>query len=160
MKRLSACLTVLALFLLASCSSTSAPTNTTQAATNQQMIAPTPTPTPDGYLQTDDTGVVWVHWIEANSQLSGTWSTAQLESGQIAYHDFGLTGIHNEQTGAISITITVLGISTVMSGTLKGGVLNLDLQQDGQTKHKTLNAASNADYQKALNAFKAQHPGS
>jgi len=155
LKRLFACITLLAIFLLAGCGSAIGPAATTQAP----KPTPTLTPTPDGYLDNESTQVEWAHWTESSAgQLAGTWNAATLQDGKIQYADFVLTGVHNDQTGSIGLTLTLASIATSADGTLQNGTLALQMQENGTTKHLTLHAASNADYQTALNAFKAKYP--
>lgn len=112
---------------------------------------------PDGYLQANNTEVVYIRWTEANGRLSGTTSSTTLQNGKIVTHDLPFTGILNDSTGAISITITMIVITFEAHGTLQNNVLNLQTQMNGQSMHNTFLGVSDADYQTALNAFKAKH---
>ena len=128
-------------------------------------LPPTPQPTPtlqpiDGYLSVEADNVAWVKLVISDAgSVSGQWVANNLSSaGKSQQVVFPLSGTF-AKSGAISLTLQgPLGVSINTTGTLKGNVLALDMEQGGATKHKVLNGTSTDQYQTALAAFQKKYP--
>ena len=148
----------IALFILAGCSS---PISSAVPVSPTPTLAPTPTPTIDGYLSAEEDNIAWVKLVVADSgNVSGQWIGNDVSSsGAGEQLVFALSGTYAKANNAISMNLQgPLGVNIPITGTLKNNVLDLQLQQNGATKHRTLNGASEAQYQTALSAFQAKHP--
>jgi hypothetical protein len=109
--------------------------------------------TPDGYLTTDATDVVFVQWQEDQSHhLSGSWQQIQENTADqtVSSTDVGITGVIDGSH--ITITFTELGTNYTLLGTLSGDNSTLTLQvpdQNGYIGTAVFHAASVADYNNA-----------
>lgn len=114
--------------------------------------------TPDGYLATNADTVSFVQFTEKDNQLSGHIQDVtetndippQTKSSTAAF-----TGIQNGSS--VTITISIFGFSSSVTGTLDGDTLTLEIpQQDGQLQNETFNGASIQQYNQAIDTLQKQ----
>jgi len=150
---------LLVLFLFAGCGGSNSPSDTPQPQTPSGGGGSNPSYLNDN--QEQDTEVLYIQWTKSNGQLTGSWNDAILQTNTIGYTNLPITGTYDSGTGAINfIRRNTDGSETPISGTIQNNKLVLQTQQNGQPINRTLHVAVYLDYQQALSAFRAKHPGS
>lgn len=110
---------------------------------------------PDGYLATDTSSAYFIQFTETNNQLSGHIQGIGITNDvppQTKTFSTAFTGI--QSGSSVTITISVFGFSSSVTGTLYGNTLTLAIaQQDGHLKNETFNGASIQQYNQAVDAL-------
>ena len=111
---------------------------------------------PDGYLSSNQDGLVWVTWTEKDGSLTGQWNSDTVQDGKANYLTYPVTGTHNNNQIALTIQAGIVNIPA--AGTLANTILTLQASFGGQAKSVTLHGASISDYNAALKLFQLHHP--
>jgi len=110
---------------------------------------------PDGYLATDTNSTYFIQFTSSNNQLSGHIQGVEITSDvppRTQSFSTAFTGIQNGSS--ITITISVFGFSSSVTGTLINNMLTLGIpQQDGHLKNETFIGASIQQYNQAVDGL-------
>ncbi len=110
---------------------------------------------PDGYLATDTNSVYFIQFTSSNNQLSGHIQGVQITGDvppQTQSFSTAFTGIQNGSS--VTITVSLFGFSSSVTGALNNNSLTLDIpQQDGHLKNETFIGASLQQYNQAVNTL-------
>ncbi len=113
---------------------------------------------PDGYLATDTNSVTFIQFTTKNNQLSGSIEGIE-ETNDIPPRTRSFTEAFTGTQNGSSVTLTVsfLGISSSVVGTLNDNTLVLDVpQQDGHLQNETFNGASTQQYNQAVDTLQSK----
>lgn len=99
-----------------------------------------------GWISTGEDSAAFVQWVEISGSIQG-----QIQQFSIAEDSFstGFTGMRSDSR--VSLTITALGVSTTIVGTLQGNLLTLAFPvRDGQLVTATFRPGTVEDYSRAV----------
>jgi hypothetical protein len=117
---------------------------------------------PRSYVAADDTGALFVQWVEHDSTMNGTYQVTSVDAtsgtAEVTSQSLDFTGI---QDGS-HITMTfhgLLGATSTINGTLSFRTLTLEIPQpSGEIQSVVLVPGDASDYNAAVASLQRAHP--
>lgn len=110
---------------------------------------------PDGYMAVNTGSVYFIQFTEKNNQLNGHFQGIEKTSDvppQTRTFSYTFTG--TQSGNSVTLTFSVLGFSSSITGTFNGNTLILDLPQaDGHLQSETFNGVSLQQYNQSVDAL-------
>ncbi len=120
---------------------------------------------PDEFLNSEDTLTVhvlrYLHWTEANGQINGYWSIAEVKGNEKPTYSSGnLTGAQSNNEISLTFHANIDAVDYTDTGTLDGDTLTLQApMQDGTLGTLVFRGVTQDQYEQALNDFKFAYGG-